>query len=95
MAKFTTETARAAGKKSKRGAAKSTLKTRQFIFSILQQNRSKLKYMMEELTPREFCDMYLRLIPFIIAPKTMQRIEVGELSKDEVEDLVEDIVKGE
>ena len=95
MAKFTTETARVAGKISKRGCAKSTLKTRQFIFSILQENRTKLKYMMEELTPREFCDIYMRLIPFIIAPKTMQRIEIGELIKDEVEDLVEDIVKGE
>jgi len=95
MAPFNTETARAAGKMSKRGAAKSTLKTRQFIFSILQENRTKLKYMMEELTPREFCDIYMRLLPFIIAPKTMQRIEIGELSKDEVEDLVEDIVKGE
>jgi len=95
MAKFTTETARVAGKKSKRGAAKSTLKTRQFIFSILQENRTKLKYMLEELTPREFCDIYMRLIPFIIAPRTMQRIDIGEVSKDEMTDMVEDIIKGE
>ena len=95
MAKFTTETARAAGKLSKRGTAKSTLKTRQFIFSILQENRSKLKYMMEELTPKEFCDTYLKLIPYILAPRTSQSIEVGEISKQEIDDLIGDIVKGE
>ena len=68
MAKFTTTTGRKAGKVGKRGAAKSTLQTREFIFQILQENKSKLKYMMEELTPREFCDIYMRLLPFIIAP---------------------------
>lgn len=51
--------------------------------------------MLEELSPREFCDMYLRLIPFIIAPRTMQRIDVSELSKDEVTDMVKDILEGE
>ena len=95
MAKFTTETARVAGKISKRGCAKSTLKTRQFIFSILQENRTKLKYMMEELTPKEFCDIYLKLIPYILAPRTFQNIEVGEISKQEIDDLIGDIVKGE
>ena len=95
MAPFNTETARAAGKKSKRTAAKSTLQTREFIFQILKENRGKLKYMLEELTPREFCDIYMRLIPFIIAPRTMQRIDVGELSKDEITDMVEDLLKGD
>tara|TARA_B100001057_G_scaffold420338_1_gene440649 strand:- start:242 stop:529 length:288 start_codon:yes stop_codon:yes gene_type:complete len=95
MAKFTSETARIAGKKSKRGASKSTIQTRKFVFSILKDNRQKLLYMLEELSPREFCDMYLRLIPFIIAPRTMQRIDVSELSKDEVTDMVKDILEGE
>lgn len=95
MAKFTSETARIAGKKSKRGASKSTIQTREFVFSILNENRKKLLYMLEELSPREFCDMYLRLIPFIIAPRTMQRIDVGELSKDEVTDMVKDILDGD
>ena len=95
MAKFTSETARIAGKKSKRGASKSTIQTREFVFSILNENRKKLLYMLEELSPREFCDMYLRLIPFIIAPRRMQRIDVGELSKDEVTDMVKDILDGD
>jgi len=95
MAKFTSETARIAGKKSKRGASKSTIQTREFLFSILNDNRKKLLYMLEELSPREFCDMYLRLIPFIISPRTMQRIDVGELSRDEVTDMVKDILDGD
>jgi len=94
MAKFTSETARAAGRKSRRGAAKSTLQTRKFIFEILQENKEKLKYMLEELTPREFVDFYLRMLPFIIAPRTMQKIDVSELSKEEITDMVKDIIDG-
>lgn len=95
MAKFTSETARAAGKKSRRGAAKSTIQTRKFVFDILRKNRGKLMYMLEELTPREFCDFYLRLLPYIIAPRTMQKIDVSEISKDEITDMVKDIVDGD
>lgn len=94
MPKFTSETARAAGRKSRRGAAKSTIQTRKFIFQILQQNKAKLKYMLDELTPREFVDFYLRLLPYIVAPRTMQKIDVSELSKDEITDMVKDIVDG-
>ena len=95
MAKFTSETARAAGKKSRRGAAKSTIQTRKFVFDILRRNRAKLTYMLEELSPREFCDFYLRLLPYIIAPRTMQKIDVSEISKDEITDMVKDIVDGD
>tara|TARA_B100001057_G_scaffold376518_1_gene381700 strand:- start:412 stop:699 length:288 start_codon:yes stop_codon:yes gene_type:complete len=95
MAKFTSETARAAGKRSRRGVAKSTIQTRKFIFDILRKNRSKLQYMLEELTPREFVDFYLRLLPYIIAPRTMQKIDVSEISKDEITDMVKDIVDGD
>ena len=95
MAKFTSETARAAGRKSRRGAAKSTIQTRKFIFQLLQQNKAKLKYILDELTPREFVDFYLRLLPYIVAPRTMQQIDVGDLSKDEITDMVKDIVDGD
>ena len=95
MAKFTSETARAAGKRSRRGVAKSTIQTRKFIFDILRKNRSKLQYMLEELTPREFVDFYLRLLPYIIAPRTMQKIDVSEISKEEITDMVKDIVDGD
>ena len=95
MGKFTSKTGRSAGKLSKRGAAKSTLQTRKFIFEILQENKEKLKYMLDELTPREFVDFYLRLLPYIVAPRTMQQIDVGDLSKDEITDMVKDIVDGD
>ena len=95
MSKFTSQTARAAGAKSKRGASKTTIQTRKFIYNILHQNKSKLNYMLDELTPREFVDFYLRLLPYIIAPRTMQKIEVGELSKEEIVDMVKDITDGD
>ena len=51
--------------------------------------------MLDELTPREFVDFYLRLLPYIVAPRTMQKIEVGELSKEEIVDMVKDITDGD
>ena len=92
MGKFNSDTARKAGMKSKRGPAKITIRTRNFIFEILKENRQKLKYMLEELSPKEFCDIYLKLIPYILAPRTSQNIEVGELSKPEIDDLIADII---
>jgi len=95
MGQFTPESARKAGMKSKRGPSKATVRTRSFIFEILKENREKLKYMLEELSPKEFCDIYLKLIPYILSPRTSQSIEVGEISKQEIDDLIGDIVKGE
>lgn len=63
---FTSETAREAGKKSKRGKAKMTLTMRQFIFQILKKNQSKFQYYLDELIPRQFVDVYMRLIPYIV-----------------------------
>ena len=92
MGQFTPESARKAGKISKRGPSKATVRTRSFIFEILKENREKLKYMLEELSPKEFCDIYLKLIPYILAPRTSQSIEVGEISKQEIDDLIGDII---
>lgn len=92
MGKFNSDTARKAGMKSKRGPSKVTVRTRNFIFEILKENREKLKYMLEELSPKEFCDIYLKLIPYILAPRASQNIEVGELSKPEIDDLIADII---
>ena len=92
MGKFNSDTASKAGKISKRGPSKVTVRTRSFIFEILKENRQKLKYMLEELSPKEFCDIYLKLIPYVLAPRTSQSIEVGELSKPEIDDLIGDII---
>ena len=74
MTKFNSDTAREAGKKSKRGPSKISLTMRQFIFELLNENREKLIYMMSELTPRAFVDTYLRLIPFIISQRHLRRL---------------------
>lgn len=79
---FNSETASLAGKKSKRGKAKMTLTMRQFIFQILKKNQSKFQYYLDELTPRQFVDVYMQLIPYIVQMRHLQNIEVGELSKD-------------
>ena len=90
---FTTETARAAGKKSKRGKAKISLTMRQFLFELLNKNRHKLVYMMAELTPRHFVDTYLRLIPFIISQRHLQQFDINEMKQEEIRDLIQDILE--
>ena len=93
MARFTSDTAREAGKKSKRGPSKISLTMRQFLFELLNENREKLIYMMDELTPRQFCDLYLRLIPFIISQRHLQSFDINELNKDEINELIKDIME--
>ena len=93
MARFTSDTAREAGKKSKRGPSKISLTMRQFLFELLNENREKLIYMMGELTPRQFCDIFLRLIPFIISPRHLQSFDINELNKEEINELIKDIME--
>jgi predicted ATPase len=93
MAKFNSETAKAAGKKSRRGPSKISLTMRQFLFELLNENREKLIYMMSELTPRQFVDTYLRLIPFIISQRHLQSFDINELNREEVNELIKDIME--
>ena len=93
MGRFTSETAREAGKKSKRGPSKISLTMRQFLFELLNENREKLIYMMGELTPRQFVDTYLRLIPFIISQRHLQSFDINELNKEEINELIKDLVE--
>ena len=93
MARFTSDTAREAGKKSKRGPSKISLTMRQFLFELLNENREKLIYMMGELTPRAFVDTYLRLIPFIISQRHLQSFDINELNKEEINELIKDIME--
>ena len=90
---FNSETAREAGKKSKRGPSKISLTMRQFLFELLNENREKLIYMMGELTPRAFVDTYLRLIPFIISQRHLQSFDINELNKEEINELIKDIME--
>lgn len=93
MAKFNSETAKAAGKKSRRGPSKISLTMRQFLFELLNENKEKLIYMMSELTPRQFVDTYLRLIPFIISQRHLQLFDINELNREEVNELIKDIME--
>ena len=92
---FTSETARIAGKKSKRGQAKVSVTTRRFLFELLYGNRDKFKYMMDELEPKDFINTWLKLLPYIISMRHLQQFDVSELSRKEVQDMVQDLVNGD
>ena len=66
---------------------------RQFLFELLNENRKKLIYMMGELTPRQFVDTYLRLIPFIISQRHLQSFDINELNKEEINELIKDLLE--
>ena len=90
---FTSETARIAGRISKRGKAKMTLSMRKFLFELLNENRDRFKYMLEELEPKEFIQAYMKLIPYVISVQQKQQFDVSELSRNEIIDLVKDITE--
>ena len=59
----------------------------------MQDNREKLIYMMGELTARQFVDTYLRLIPFIISQRHLQKFDVNELTENQTIELIKDIIE--
>ena len=93
MGKFNSISGKAAGQKSSRGKSKISLTMREFLFELLNENREKLIYMMGELTPRQFVDTYLRLIPFIISQRHLQTFDIKELDTEQVNELIKDIVE--
>ena len=92
---FSKETARLAGKKSKRGKAKISLTMRHFLFDLLNENKAKFKYMLEELSPREFVTVYLKLVPYIITMRHLQKFNVSELSIKETQDFNKNLIDGD
>ena len=92
---FTSETARIVGKKSKRGKAKISTTMRQFLFKLLNENKEKFTYMLGELSPRDFINVYMKLVPYIIAMRHLQQFDVSEISRKEAEELVKDIIDGD
>ena len=91
---FTSETARAAGKKSKRGKAKISMSTRRFLYEMINENKEKFRYMLDELEPRDFINTWLKLLPYIISMSHLQKFDVSELSRKETQEIVNDIIDG-
>jgi len=48
---------------------------------------------MGELTARQFVDTYLRLIPFIISQRHLQKFDVNELTENQTIELIKDIIE--
>ena len=92
---FTKETAAAAGRKSKRGKAKISMTMRQFLFELLSENKAKFRYMLEELSPRDFVTVYLKLVPYIITMRHLQKFDVSDLSRKETQDIIKDLIDGD
>jgi len=51
--------------------------------------------MLEELEPKDFINTWLKLLPYIISMRHLQQFDVSELSRKEVQDMVQDLVNGD
>jgi len=51
--------------------------------------------MLDELSPRDFVNTYLKLIPYIVTMRHLQQFDVGEVSRDEVKEIVKDITNAD
>lgn len=89
---FNSETAKVAGIKSRRGKSAVNATLRSFIFDLLNENQEKVRYMIGELPPKQFLEVYLKLIPYVLSQRSNQTIEVSELSEGEITEIIKEIV---
>ena len=68
---------------------------RQVLFELLNENKEKFTYMLGELSPRDFINVYMKLVPYIIATRHLKQFDVSEISRKETEELVKDIIDGD
>tara|TARA_Y100001935_G_C17090804_1_gene401066 strand:- start:19 stop:294 length:276 start_codon:yes stop_codon:yes gene_type:complete len=65
--------------------------TRKYLNNLLENNREKLERELESLKGKEFVIQYVKLLSFLIAPRSSQVIDISKLSSKEVEDIIEGI----
>ena len=94
MAKFNSITARQAGRKSKRGQSRVSATTREFIhLSVtILDNRDRFNHFLNQLSPQDFVNTYLKLLPFILSKRNNQFFEVGELSLNQTQELILEMI---
>lgn len=89
---FNSETAQKAGQNSKRGKAKLTTTMRTFLFDILHENKDKFRKELNDLSAKEFIQVYLKLIPFLLATRHNQVFEISEISSREIREEIKNII---
>ena len=87
---FNSETAKLAGQKSKRGKSIVTKHLRTTLFNILQGNEERVQSSLDELNPKQFLDVYIKLLPFVLAQRKSQIIQVSDMSEKELIDSIMD-----
>ena len=65
--------------------------TRKWVQTTLEGQRDKVEKELKRLEGKEYLMMYLKLLSFVIAPRTKQIIDITKLSNSEVQDLLDSI----
>ena len=73
------------------GAGNKMYGTRKWLNKTLMTNRKKVEIELGRLQGKEFLDLYIKLMSYVLAPRTQQIIDITKLSSKEVDDIIESI----
>tara|TARA_Y100000996_G_C22191313_1_gene507128 strand:- start:184 stop:471 length:288 start_codon:yes stop_codon:yes gene_type:complete len=73
------------------GAGNKMYGTRKWLNKALISNRKKVEIELGRLQGKEFLDLYIKLMSYVLAPRTQQIIDITKLSSKEVDDIIESI----
>ena len=76
---------------AKGGKSNSIYGTRSWISDLLENNRKKLEDELRLLNGKDYVIMYLKLLPYVIAPRNNQIIDIKNLNDKEINDIIEAI----
>jgi len=65
--------------------------TRKWLHNTLLKKREKVDIELGRLQGKDFLQLYIKLLSYLIAPRTQQVIDISKLSSKEVDDIIESI----
>ena len=65
--------------------------TRKWLHTTLLKKRDKVSIELDRLQGKDFLQLYIKLMSYLIAPRTQQVIDISKLSTKEVDDIIESI----
>ena len=89
---FTTEHQPATRGRNPGSTNKTTGQARELIIDVLEGNSARFKESLEKLKPRDFVDMYLRLLKMVLPKQIAARVDYNSLSDEQLDIIITDII---
>ena len=72
---------------------RTTTQAKEMILDVLEGNSDRFKKSLEKLRPRDFCDMYLRLLKMVLPKEINARMDYNSLSDEQLDHIIETIIE--